>query len=260
MLTAESLTLGYENNTIIESLNLNITKGSFTVLVGSNGCGKSTLLKGLSHLIRASKGSVLLFNEEMEGLSRKTIARQLGILPQNPQTPEGLTVEELVRQGRYAHHGFFPKWNEGDRKTVREALSICDLNDIKHCNINNLSGGQKQRAWIAMALAQESEILMMDEPTSALDLKYQIEILDLLKKLNRDGRTIILVLHDINMACRYANHIIAMKEGRIIKVGHPKDVVDHLFIQEVFSLKAHIIDDPITNTPLIIPVGSVFRI
>jgi iron complex transport system ATP-binding protein len=256
VLNGQHLTLSYEQNTIIENLSLNIPEGKVTVLVGPNGCGKSTLLRGLSRLLKPRAGQVVLDSHDIWKMPTKDLAKQLGILPQGPVAPEGLTVHELVAQGRYPHQSWFQQWSVEDERMTQEALFITGLTDLADRPIDTLSGGQRQRAWIAMTLAQDSDIILLDEPTTFLDLAYQMEVLDLLHDLNVErGKTIVMVLHDLNQACRYGDYLVAVHEGRIAAHGHPQDVIQAEMIRDVFGIECHIMPDPITGTPLVVPMG-----
>ncbi|NEQ82405.1 MAG: ABC transporter ATP-binding protein [Moorea sp. SIO2I5] len=255
-LTTRKLTLGYDQALIIKQLDLAIPTGKITALVGPNGCGKSTLLKGLGRIIKPRKGVVYLDGKSITEQSTKAIARQLGLLPQGPVAPEGLTVRELVAQGRYPYQSWLQQWSEADEKAVEQALTITDMTDLGDRPLDNLSGGQRQRAWIAMTLAQDTDILLLDEPTTFLDLAHQIEVLDLLYNLNqRENRTIVMVLHELNQACRYGDHLIVMKAGQVYAQGKPHQVMTETLVQDVFSLDCRIINDPVAGTPLCIPIG-----
>ena len=255
-LTTRKLTLAYDNESVIETLDLAIPAGKITVLVGPNGCGKSTLLKGLGRLLKPKGGVVYLDSASIFKLPTKVVAKQLGLLPQGPTAPEGLTVRELVAQGRYPHQSWLQQWSQEDEKQVEAALAITELQDLAARPIDSLSGGQRQRAWIAMTLAQNTQILLLDEPTTFLDLAHQIEVLDLLYELNqREGRTIVMVLHELNQACRYGDHLIAMKAGQVYAQGTPQKVMNETLVREVFGLDCRIVSDPVAGTPLCIPIG-----
>lgn len=256
-LCARQLSLGYKQTTIIEKLNLEILQGKITILIGANGCGKSTLLKGLGRILSPREGNVYLDGKAIHKLPNRQIAQALGILPQNPNAPEALTVKDLVAQGRYPYQTWWQQWTLEDEKQVTQALEITCLTDLAERELDTLSGGQRQRAWIAMTLAQNTEILLLDEPTTYLDLAHQIEVLDLLTELNHQfQRTIIIVLHELNQAARYADYLVAMKHGYIYAQGKPETVMTPPVIKEVFGLNAHIIPDPISNTPLCIPISD----
>jgi iron complex transport system ATP-binding protein len=254
-LRADQLSLAYDGVSIIEQLNFEAPAGCITALVGPNGCGKSTLLRGLARLLKPKGGMVYLDGKAIHALPTKQVAQQIGLLPQSPVAPAGLTVYELVAQGRYPHQSWFQQWSAEDARCMQEALAITNLVQMADRPLDTLSGGQRQRAWIAMALAQETEILLLDEPTTFLDLAYQLEVLDLLQDLNERGRTIIMVLHDLNQACRYADHIVAMRNGAIMAQGAPQEVMTPELIKEVFQLNCQIVPDPISGTPLCVPIG-----
>jgi len=257
-LNAHNLTLAYENVLIIENMGLTIPAGRITALVGPNGCGKSTLLRGISRLLKPRQGNVLLESQDIWKLPTKELAKLLGILPQGPVAPEGLTVHELVAQGRYPHQSWLQQWSPEDERITRDALEITNITEFADRPVDTLSGGQRQRAWIAMTLAQDSEIILLDEPTTFLDLAYQIEVLDLLHQLNIERqKTIVMVLHDLNHACRYADYLVAVRAGRINAQGEPSQVVTENLVREVFGIDCKIIPDPVTNTPLVVPIGKV---
>ncbi|MGB3309052.1 MAG: ABC transporter ATP-binding protein [Nodosilinea sp.] len=255
-LTTRKLTLAYDGNIIIQGLDLAIPQGQITTLVGPNGCGKSTLLRGMARLLKPQGGTVYLDGDAIAHLSTKDLAKRLGILPQSPAAPEGLTVRELVAQGRYPHQTWLQQWSKQDELKVEEAIATTHLNEFANRPLDTLSGGQRQRAWIAMALAQDTETLLLDEPTTYLDLAHQIEVLDLLYQLNRQGkRTIVMVLHDLNLACRYSHQLIALREGNVLDQGSPQTVVTEALVRQVFGLESRIISDPVAGTPLCIPVS-----
>jgi iron complex transport system ATP-binding protein len=259
-LAAQNLSLAYERTTIIRDLTLTIPIGQITVLVGANGCGKSTLLRGLARLLKPSSGTVYLDSKSIFQRSTKEVAQKLGLLPQNPIAPEGLTVKDLVAQGRYPYQSWLQQWSPQDEKIFEYALETTDLTKFSDRALDTLSGGQRQRAWIAMALAQNTEILLLDEPTTFLDLAHQIEVLDLLYALNQEqGRTIVMVLHDLNQACRYADYLVAVKDGRIFAADEPQAVMTQEIIQSVFNLKCQIYPDPIAGTPMCIPISQKRR-
>lgn len=257
-LTTRKLTLAYDGNVIIQGLDLAIPKGQVTTLVGPNGCGKSTLLRGIARLLKPKQGTVYLEGNAIAHLPTKELAKRLGILPQSPAAPEGLTVQELVAQGRYPHQNWLQQWSREDELHVESAIATTHLEEFANRPLDTLSGGQRQRAWIAMALAQDTDILLLDEPTTYLDLAHQIEVLDLLHDLNtQQGKTIIMVLHDLNQACRYADHLIALRSGQVYAQGNPQDVMTEVLVREVFELESRIIRDPVTGTPLCIPISRV---
>lgn len=251
------LTVSYDENVILKDLSLTIPKNEITVLVGSNGCGKSTLLRTISRLLKPKVGTILLDGKVIHEMEPKQLARQLAILPQSSIAPEGLTVIQLVKQGRYPHQGWLASWSKKDEETVNAALKATGLWEHKDFPVDSLSGGQRQRAWIALVLAQNTEYILLDEPTTFLDLSHQMEVLDLLFELNeKQKRTVVMVLHDINLACRYAHHIIALKDGRIYAEGKPEDIITEKLLKEVFRLHCSISRDPFYGTPLCIPLGK----
>ncbi|MCU0549424.1 MAG: ABC transporter ATP-binding protein [Leptolyngbya sp. Prado105] len=256
-LIARDLSLAYEGTVIVQDLTLAIPTGKITALIGANGCGKSTLLRGLARLLKPVSGAVYLDSKSIFQRPTKEVAQQLGLLPQNPIAPEGLTVKDLVAQGRYPYQNWLQQWSTQDEKIVQRALETTDLTQLSDRALDTLSGGQRQRAWIAMALAQDTEILLLDEPTTFLDLAHQIEILDLLYDLNqREGRTIVMVLHDLNQACRYADYLVAVKAGRIFAAGDPQSVMTAEIVQAVFNLDCQIFNDPIAGTPMCVPMSQ----
>ena len=255
-LSAEALTLGYGDHTVVESLDVDIPTGRVTALIGPNGCGKSTLLRGLARLLPAREGRVLLDGVDVRRRNTRQIARVLSLLPQHPIATEGSAVEDRVGRGRHPHQRMLARWSRRDYEAVAQALAATGIADLAERSIDELSGGQRQRVWIAMALAQEADILLLDEPTTFLDLAHQVEVLDLLTDLNRDrGTTVVMVLHDMNLAARYADHIFAMCEGRIVAEGAPCEIVTPGMIREVFGLDARTIEDPVSGTPLVLPRG-----
>lgn len=256
-LESQQLMLGYNNKNVIDRLDLKIEANKITVLVGGNGCGKSTLLKSFARLLKPSSGCILLHGQDIHSLAGKEVARKLAILPQGPIAPEGLTVEQLVKQGRYPHQNWLQSWTEEDEHFVTKALNDTHMAEFATRPVESLSGGQRQRAWIAMALAQNTEILLLDEPTTYLDLTHQIEILDLLYELNqKTGTTILMVLHDLNLACRYAHKMIAIKSGSIHCQGAPEDILDTQMVKTVFGMDCYIASDPLFGTPMCIPHGK----
>ncbi|AJY73830.1 ABC transporter ATP-binding protein [Paenibacillus beijingensis] len=253
-LEARGLGLSYGDTFIFKDLNLTIPEGKITVFIGSNGCGKSTLLRSMARLMKPQHGSVVLSGGDIASMSTKEVARKLAILPQGPTAPEGLTVLQLVKQGRYPYQSWLKQWSAEDEEAVSSALEATGLSDLAERAVDSLSGGQRQRAWIAMTLAQQTPVILLDEPTTYLDLTHQIEVLDLLYEMNdRERRTIVMVLHDLNLACRYADHIVAIRQGKIQAQGRPDEVVTTELIEAVFQLKCEIIADPLYGTPLCIP-------
>ncbi len=259
-LSAHDVTLAYDGRPVVAELSLDIPDGEITAIVGPNACGKSTLLRALSRLLRPQHGTVVLDGESIHRLPTKQVARLLGLLPQSPIAPDGILVGDLVASGRTPHQSLFQQWSTGDEAAVRAALDATGTSELADRPVDELSGGQRQRVWIAMALAQETGLLLLDEPTTFLDITHQIEVLDLLAGLNRgDGRTIVVVLHDLNLACRYAHHIVAMRDGRIVANGTPAEVITADTMRAVFGLDAIVIDDPLAGTPLVIPWCSTAR-
>ncbi|MET7416514.1 ABC transporter ATP-binding protein [Streptomyces rubiginosohelvolus] len=255
-LTAEGLTLGYGDRTVVDSLDLAVPPGRITVIVGANACGKSTLLRSMSRLLAPRAGRVVLDGKEVHRLPAKELARTLGLLPQSPIAPEGITVSDLVGRGRHPHQGIFSRWNEQDDAAVAAALEATHTEPLAERAVDELSGGQRQRVWIAMALAQQTDLLLLDEPTTFLDASHQIEVLDLLTDLNRSrGTTIVMVLHDLNLAARYADHLIALADGGLHASGTPAEVLTEETVRAVFDLDSRIIDDPVSGRPLMLPIG-----
>ncbi|MFE3487935.1 MULTISPECIES: ATP-binding cassette domain-containing protein [Streptomyces] len=255
-LTAEGLTLGYGDRTVVDSLDLAVPPGRITVIVGANACGKSTLLRSMSRLLAPRAGRVVLDGKEVHRLPAKELARTLGLLPQSPVAPEGITVFDLVGRGRHPHQGIFSRWNEKDDAAVAAALEATHTEPLADRAVDELSGGQRQRVWIAMALAQQTDLLLLDEPTTFLDASHQIEVLDLLTDLNRSrGTTIVMVLHDLNLAARYADHLIALAGGGLHASGTPAEVLTEKTVRAVFDLDSRIIEDPVSGRPLMLPIG-----
>ncbi|QMV14589.1 ABC transporter ATP-binding protein [Vibrio spartinae] len=255
-LVVEQLSAGYGEKTIVKHLSLKIAPGKITSIVGANACGKSTLLKTLSRLLTPSQGQVLLDGKSVHHSPTRTLARTLGLLPQSPIAPEGITVGDLVSRGRHPHHGIMSRWRKQDDEAVANALEVTKLTDLIESDVDALSGGQRQRVWIAMALAQETDILLLDEPTTFLDVTHQIEVLDLLVDLNlQRGITIVMVLHDLNLAARYSDNLLAMINGQVHAHGKPEKVLTNETIQAVFGLNNHIMIDPVSNIPMMIPIG-----
>jgi iron complex transport system ATP-binding protein len=255
-LAAEQLSLGYDDREVIQKLDLVIPDGKLTVIVGANASGKSTLLRGLARLQKPRGGTVILDGKSIQSMATRDVAAVLGVLPQTLIAPEGILVADLVARGRYPHQGWFRRWTPEDDAAVTEALRATDTLELAARPVDELSGGQRQRVWIAMALAQETDLLLLDEPTSFLDISHQVEILDLLTDLVRNrGRTVTTVLHDLNLACRYADHIVALKAGAIAAEGAPTAVVTAEMVADVFGMAAQIVADPVSGTPMIVPVG-----
>jgi iron complex transport system ATP-binding protein len=255
-LIIEDLTLGYGNRNVIENLDLIIPPGKVTAIVGANACGKSTLLRSMSRLLAPRTGRVILDGREVHRTPAKQLARTLGLLPQSPISPEGITVADLVGRGRHPHQGMFARWSKEDDSAVAEALEATETAALADRSVDELSGGQRQRVWIAMALAQHTDLLLLDEPTTFLDVSHQIEVLDLLTDLNQQrGTTIVMVLHDLNMAARYADHLVALADGTLYSVGTPGDVLTEDTVRAVFGLDSQVITDPTSGKPLMLPLG-----
>ncbi|MBO1514927.1 ABC transporter ATP-binding protein [Metabacillus bambusae] len=257
-LSAEKLSLSYGSTQILDHIDLVIPNGKISVIIGSNGCGKSTILRSLARLLTPQKGTVYLDGKAIHHQSSKEIARKLAILPQSPEAPEDITVKDLCYYGRHPHRGLFSRNSPEDHAIVERALSATKMNDFIDRTLDELSGGQRQRAWISMALAQDTDLLLLDEPTTYLDLAHQIEILELLRHLNVTyGRTIVMVLHDLNQAAQYADHLISIVKGTVYKEGPPEKVFTKNMIKEVFGLECCIIENPVDRTPLCIPIRAV---
>ncbi|WP_396658011.1 ABC transporter ATP-binding protein [Microbacterium sp.] len=254
-LRVRGLDAGYPGRTVIRGLDLDIAPGRLTMIIGANACGKSTLLGALARLRPPQAGRVELDGRDAARIPRPEYARTVGLLPQHPLAPEGLTVAELVARGRHPHRGLFGRWSAADTAVVDEALRRTRTAELADRPVGDLSGGQRQRVWIAMALAQQTRILLLDEPTTFLDLSHQLEVLDLLRELNREqGATIVAVLHDLNLAARYADELVVMEAGRVIAQGSPSTVLTTEVVAEAFALRALVIPDPLTGTPLVVPV------
>ncbi|MDH2408514.1 ABC transporter ATP-binding protein [Streptomyces chitinivorans] len=255
-LSGEGLTLAYDRRTIAEDLTVAIPDHSFTVVIGPNACGKSTLLRALSRMLKPAAGAVLLDGRDISSANAKQVARTLGLLPQSSVAPEGISVSELVSRGRYPHQSLLRQWSAEDERVVAEAMASTGVAELADRSVDELSGGQRQRVWIAMALAQQTPLLLLDEPTTYLDLAHQIDILDLCARLHQEeGRTLVAVLHDLNHAARYATHLIAMRDGRVVASGPPERIVTAELVEEVFGLPCRVIDDPETGTPLVVPAA-----
>ena len=255
-IASRNLTLAYQRQPIIDNLDLALPRGQVTVLIGSNGCGKSTLLKSFARLLKPQAGTVILNGADIQRKPTAAVARELAILPQMPVAPEGISVRQLVALGRYPYQSWMQQWSAEDEAVVARALTRTGLDELAERPVDALSGGQRQRAWIAMTLAQETELVLLDEPTTFLDLAHQIEVLDLLRELNRqEGKTIVMVLHDLNLACRYADHMVAVHQRTAYAQGKPADILSEELVKTVFDLDCRIIPDPFFHTPLCIPFG-----
>lgn len=253
----ENINAGYTEKTILNNVSLRIPAGKISVLIGANGCGKSTLLRVLAGFLIPTAGQVKLDGKQLKKYSPKQVAQILAVLPQQSSTPVGLKVIDLISQGRFPHHSVFSRFSKQDESAVLEAMEMVGITELAERDVSELSGGQKQRVWIALALAQQTDIIFLDEPTTFLDMTYQVEILDLLADLNkRFGKTIVVILHDINLAARYADRLFALKDGVLIKEGAPRTVVKKDLIKEVFGLNSMIVEDPVVHSPVVVPIGK----
>ena len=256
LLTAERLRLGYGDATVVHDLDLTVPEGRVTAIVGPNGCGKSTLLRGLSRLLRPQDGRVLLDGQDLHRLPTKQVARSLALLPQNPVVPEGITVGELVARGRHPHHGLLRQWTREDDTVVAEVLELTGTTHLVSREVAELSGGQRQRVWIALVLAQRTDLLLLDEPTSFLDIAHQVEVLDLVRDLSVDrGTTVVMVLHDLAMAARYADHLVALRNGHVVAQGSPREVVTAETVCDVFGITCRVLWQEATGDLSVIPLG-----
>ncbi|KND26189.1 ABC transporter ATP-binding protein [Streptomyces acidiscabies] len=254
-LAARGVTVGYGSRTVIDDLDVAVPPGVITTIIGPNGCGKSTLLRTLSRLLKPTKGSVVLDGDDIARLKTRDVAKKLGLLPQAPVAPEGLTVSDLVARGRHPHQSWLRQWSSDDAEVVEKALAMTGVLDLADRPVDSLSGGQRQRVWISMTLAQGTDLLLLDEPTTYLDLAHAVDVLDLVDDLHESGRTVVMVLHDLNLAIRYSDNLVVMRDGAILAQGHPRDVVTAELLDDAFGLKALVIDDPVGDRPMIVPIG-----
>ncbi|MFF8983574.1 ABC transporter ATP-binding protein [Streptomyces globisporus] len=254
-LAARGITVGYGDRTVIDQLDVAIPSGVVTTIIGPNGCGKSTLLRTLTRLLKPAAGTVVLDGEDIGTLRTKDVAKKLGLLPQAPVAPEGLTVADLVARGRHPHQSWLRQWSSDDADVVRRALAMTGVADLADRTVDSLSGGQRQRVWISMTLAQGTDLLLLDEPTTYLDLAHAIDVLDLVDDLHESGCTVVMVLHDLNLATRYSDNLVVMRGGAVLAQGHPRDVITAELLHEAFGLRAKVIDDPVGDRPLIVPIG-----
>ncbi|WP_022871680.1 ABC transporter ATP-binding protein [Nesterenkonia alba] len=257
-LRAEQLSASYEQRRIIDQLDLDIPAGKITAVIGPNACGKSTLLRTVSRLLKPDSGQVVLNGRNIAEYSTKEVARQLGLLPQSSLAPGGITVGDLVARGRFPHQRALQQWSIEDEEKVALALRDTHLQELADRPVDELSGGQRQRVWIALVLAQDTDLLLLDEPTTFLDISHQLDVLQLCRRLNRErGRTVVLVLHELNQACRFADHLVVMSEGRVVAAGAPKAIISEPLIEQVYGLSCRVLPDPVFGTPMIIPIGSL---
>ena len=255
-LHVKDVSVGYGERTVLDALNVDIKRGTVTSIVGPNGCGKSTLLRTMSRLLNPTKGEIVLDGKSIHDIPTRKLATQLGLLPQTPIAPDGIVVADLVGRGRTPHQGILGRWSQQDYDIVAEALETTGISDLAERSIDELSGGQRQRVWIAMALAQRTETLLLDEPTTYLDVKHQLDVLDLLTELNRDrGTTIVMVLHDLNLAARYSDELVAVSGGKVFAHGHPREVITKENVKSVFGIDSVIITDPVSDQPAVMPIG-----
>ena len=255
-LRAEGVVLGYRDRVVVDVVDVAISPGQVTVVVGANASGKSTLLRGLARLLPPRGGTVLLDGRDVHRLPTREVALRLGLLPQSPLAPEGLTAGDLVARGRSPHQRWWQQWSAEDERAVQEAMAATSTAELANRPVDELSGGQRQRVWLAMALAQETEVLLLDEPTTFLDLAHQVEVLELVAELNATrGRTVVMVLHDLNHAARYASHVLAMKDGTVVAAGPPEQVVTQELVRDVFGLDCVVVPCPVSGRPLVVPKG-----
>ncbi|UXN73082.1 ABC transporter ATP-binding protein [Devosia sp. A8/3-2] len=253
---AAGMDLGYGDRRVVSDFNLTIPPGKLTVIVGANACGKSTVLRGMARLLAPTRGAVYLDGKPIHTMPTREVATILGVLPQSPIAPDAIVVADLVGRGRYPHQGWFRRWTPEDDAAVAEALRATDTLELADRPVDELSGGQRQRVWIAMAPAQQTDLLLLDEPTTFLDINHRVEVLDLLTdSVRNNGRTVVVVLHDLNSACRYADHIVAMKAGRLVAEGKPSEVMTEAIVAEIFGMASRVVIDPISDTPMIVPIG-----
>ncbi|MFF0511276.1 ABC transporter ATP-binding protein [Streptomyces sp. NPDC004250] len=254
-LAARGVAVGYGARPVIDGLDVAIPPGVITTIIGPNGCGKSTLLRTLSRLLKPTSGRVVLDGEDIAGLRTRDVAKKLGLLPQAPVAPEGLTVSDLVARGRHPHQSWLRQWSSDDAAVVGRALAMTGVSDLADRPVDSLSGGQRQRVWISMTLAQGTDLLLLDEPTTYLDLAHAIDVLDLVDDLHESGCTVVMVLHDLNLATRYSDNLVVMRDGAILAQGHPRAVITAELLYDAFGLRARVIDDPVGDRPLIVPIG-----
>jgi iron complex transport system ATP-binding protein len=253
-LSTRDLVVGYDGRTVLDSLDLDLPADAFTVIVGPNACGKSTLLRTLARLLTPQRGTALLDGTAIRDLPTREVARRLGVLPQSPLVPEGITVADLVGRGRQPYQRWWRQWSPQDGRAVAQAMALADVTGLADRPVDTLSGGQRQRVWIAMTLAQDTGALLLDEPTTFLDLAHQVEVLDLLHRLRAErGRTVVAVLHDLNQAARYADHLVALRDGRVVAAGPPRQILTADLVRDVFGLDCVVVPCPVTGAPLVVP-------
>jgi iron complex transport system ATP-binding protein len=253
-LRGEGLVVGYGGDPVLDGVDLAVLEGELTVVVGPNACGKSTLLRALARMLPVRDGQVLLDDRPIAGYAPKEVARRLAVLPQGPTAPDGMVVTDLVARGRYPHQSLLRQWSAEDQAAVDTALAAAGVTDLADRPVDQLSGGQRQRVWIAMALAQDTPLLLLDEPTTYLDLGHQVEVLDLARRLHREGRTVVAVLHELHLAFRYATHLVVMHRGAVVAQGDPREIVTADLIEQVFGLPCVVVPDPVAGTPLVVPL------
>ncbi|WP_110207166.1 ABC transporter ATP-binding protein [Nocardioides daejeonensis] len=255
-LTAERLSLGYGARAVVSDLAIAVPTGLMTVIVGPNACGKSTLLRALARLLPPTAGTVQLDGRDLSSYGGKELARELALLPQSPTAPDGMTVADLVARGRYPHQSLLRQWSSRDQEAVDAAMTAADVTALAERPVRELSGGQRQRVWLAMALAQDTDVLLLDEPTTYLDISHQVEVLELARRLRKGGRTVVAVLHELNLAFRYADHLVVMRDGAVVATGDPRTVVTAELVEEVYDLPCRVITDPLSGTPLVLPLAG----
>ncbi|SIR65729.1 ABC transporter ATP-binding protein [Williamsia sterculiae] len=259
-LQATGLSVGYGERSVIEDLDLQIESAKITTIIGPNGCGKSTLLRSMARLLKPTAGQVVLDGTDIATQRTKDVARTLGLLPQSPEAPDGLTVSDLVSRGRHPHQAWYRQWSRDDAAAVDEALVLTNTDHLADRGIDALSGGQRQRVWMAMVLAQQTDLVMLDEPTTYLDLAHAVEVLELVTRLRSErSKTVVMVLHDLNLAVRYSDQVVVMRDGKILASGAPGTIVTEDMLREAFDLNARVIEDPVFGCPLIIPIGRPAR-
>jgi len=257
-LRTDRLSLGYRpDRLVIAELNLDLPTGAVTAIIGANGCGKTTLLRALARLLQPRGGAVLLDGQQLANLPTRQVARQLGLLPQGPVTPDGITVRDLVRRGRMPHTTVLRQWSQADQQAVEDALVVTRMDDLAGQQVDALSGGQRQRAWLALVVAQDTPLLLLDEPTTYLDMAHQLDVLELVRDLHAAGKTVVMVLHDVNQAARYADHLIALRDGSVVAEGRPDEVLTPSLVEEVFAVRCQVLTDPVSDTPLVVPIARL---